>query len=91
MDGNAGGTCIIQYPDLVDCDTGLSPRLTEEGAVEGLELPAQTPERVSLSIYQDGSLLSTHNLLPDYELTQPGGPNCGEQTRAEVVVDPGGG
>lgn len=88
VDGNAGGICVIQYPDQVDCDTGLSPQLDEEGAVVGLELPGQTPERVGLSIFQDGSLLSTHNLLPDYELTQPGGPHCGEQIRADVVVDP---
>ncbi|HND00050.1 MAG TPA: hypothetical protein PKW90_28240 [Myxococcota bacterium] len=48
----------------------------------------QTPEWASLSIWQDGSLLSTHTLLPDYELTQPGGPHCGDQLRADMVVDP---
>ena len=88
VDGNTGGICVIQFPDMVDCDAGLSPLLNEEGAVVGLELVEQTPERASLSIWQDGSLLSTHTLLPDYELTQPGGPHCGDQLRADVVVDP---
>jgi hypothetical protein len=91
VDGEVGGICSVQLPDLLDCDEGLTLLGTEEGVVEGLGVFGRTPAQLSLSISLEGNLLSTHNLQPDYEVTQPGGPNCGEQHAAEVVVDPGGG
>lgn len=97
LEGDLETTCAVVLPlaegEVATCDNdAVSLLISASGdAIEGVSLFGYAPDSHTISFSLDGTLVSSHDLEPEYELDEPNGKGCGERRSGVVEIDPSGG
>lgn len=97
LEGDLEASCAVVLPlvegEVATCDKNeVNLLISEAGdAIEGISLFGYAPESLTVSFSLDGTLVSSHDLEPEYDVDEPNGEGCGERHSGVVEIDPGGG
>lgn len=96
LEGDLTAACTLVLPlvapEDVSCDSdNMNLELTDGyDAIEGILLYNESPDALTVSLTLDGTLVSSQDLAPVYEVDEPNGKGCGERRSATVEIDPSG-